>query len=128
MVRYFIGVDWADQEHRVCVLDEQGQQVLQKVLANTPEALSEFGRWLFERCAEGILLQAAIEKPEGRIVDFLLDHGVEVYPINPKALDRVRDLSDARQAAIVPASPKAMHSMPLCWLITCGPTNTACLP
>src|SRR3989304_506077 len=91
MVRYFIGVDWADQEHRGCGLDEQGQQVLQKVLVNTPEALSEFGRWLFERCAEGILLQAAIEKPEGRIVDFLLDHGVEVYPINPKALDRVRD-------------------------------------
>jgi transposase len=27
----------------------------------------------------------------GRIVDFLLDHGVEVYPVNPKAVDRVRD-------------------------------------
>jgi transposase len=24
-------------------------------------------------------------------VDFLLDHGVEVYPVNPKAVDRVRD-------------------------------------
>jgi transposase len=36
-------------------------------------------------------LWASIEKPEGRIVDFLLDHGVVVYPINPKALDRARD-------------------------------------
>ena len=26
---------------------------------------------------------AALEKPEGRIVDFLLDHGVVVYPVNP---------------------------------------------
>lgn len=91
MVRYLLGVDWADQEHQVCVLDEQGQQVLQKVLANTAEELGEFGRWLYERRAEGISLHAAIEKPEGRIVDFLLDHGVEVYPINPKTLDRVRD-------------------------------------
>ena len=33
----------------------------------------------------------AIEKPEGRIVDFLLDDGVVVYPINPKAVDRARD-------------------------------------
>jgi transposase len=33
----------------------------------------------------------AIEKPHGRIVDFLLDHGVMIYPINPKALDRARD-------------------------------------
>ena len=29
--------------------------------------------------------------PTGRIVDFLLDHGVVVYPVNPKALDRARD-------------------------------------
>src|SRR4029453_1865095 len=36
-------------------------------------------------------LWAAIEKPEGRIVDFLLDDGVVVYPINPKAVDRARD-------------------------------------
>lgn len=64
---------------------------MQKVLTNTAEELGEFGRWLYERTSEGILLQAAIEKPEGRIVDFLLDHGVEVYPINPKVLDRVRD-------------------------------------
>jgi transposase len=35
--------------------------------------------------------QAAIERPEGRVVDFLLDHGVRVYPVNPKALDRARD-------------------------------------
>ena len=41
--------------------------------------------------AEGFELWAAIEKPAGRIVDFLLDHGVEVYPVNPKAVDRVRD-------------------------------------
>ena len=31
------------------------------------------------------------EKPDGRVVDFLLDHAVVVYPVNPKALDRARD-------------------------------------
>jgi Transposase len=36
-------------------------------------------------------LWAAIERPEGRVVDVLLDHGVRVYPVNPKALDRARD-------------------------------------
>ena len=53
--------------------------------------MSELGRWLHERRADGIELWAAIEKPEGRIVDFLLDDGVVVYPINPKAVDRARD-------------------------------------
>src|SRR5947208_10823005 len=57
----------------------------------SPKGMGEFGRWLHERQAEQIELWAAIEKPEGRVVDFLLDHGVVVYPVNPKALDRVRD-------------------------------------
>src|SRR4026209_800020 len=56
-----------------------------------PKGLSEFGRWLHERQGEQIELWAAIEKPQGRVVDFLLDHGVVVYPVNPKALDRARD-------------------------------------
>src|SRR5262245_9047481 len=60
-------------------------------VTQSPEGMSELGRWLHERRAEGIELWASIEKPEGRIVDFLLDDGVVVYPINPKAVDRARD-------------------------------------
>ncbi len=48
-------------------------------------------RELDEWRAQGTELWAAIERPEGRVVDFLLDHGVLVYPVNPKALDRARD-------------------------------------
>src|SRR5207247_10950741 len=60
-------------------------------LQESPEGLAEIGRWLDEKRAEGFELWAAIEKPQGRIVDFLLDHGEAVYPINPKAVDRARD-------------------------------------
>jgi len=91
MKRYYLGVDWADKEHEVYVGDEAGKKVAHRKVEESAEGLAEFGRWLDERRAEGIELWAAIEKPEGRIVDFLLDHGVEVYPINPKALDRARD-------------------------------------
>ena len=91
MARYFIGVDWGDEAHQVYVEDEQVQPVLEKQVDNTPEGLGTFGCWLYECVAQGIELVAAIEKPEGRIVDFLLDHGVEVYPINPKTQDRNRD-------------------------------------
>lgn len=91
MARYYMGVDWADQEHAVWVGDEAGAKIAEMPVAQTAEGLGEFGRWLYERRAAGIELWAAIEKPEGRLVDFLLDHGVVVYPINPKALDRARD-------------------------------------
>ena len=40
----------------------------------SPEGLAEIGRWLDERRAEDELW-AAVEKPAGRIVNYLLDHG-----------------------------------------------------
>jgi len=91
MRRYYLGIDWADTEHAVWGSDEAGERVVALTVPHTPAGLGEFGRWLHERQAEGITLWAAIEKPEGRVIDFLLDHGVVVYPINPKALDRARD-------------------------------------
>jgi len=90
-MRYYLGVDWADQEHAVWGVDETGRKITARTVPHTAEGLSEWGRELDEWRAQGIELWAAIERPEGRVVDFLLDHGVVVYPINPKALDRARD-------------------------------------
>jgi transposase len=90
-MRYYIGVDWGDAEHAVWVEDDGGTKVMSRALAQTVAAFAEWGRWLDERRAEGIELWAAIERPDGWVVDFLLDHGVVVYALNPKALDRARD-------------------------------------
>src|SRR6516165_6504991 len=90
-MHYYLGVDWADQTHAVWVVDERGTKITARTVPHTAEGLSEWGRELDEWRAQGIELWAAIERPEGRVVDFLLDHGVVVYPVNPKALDRARD-------------------------------------
>ncbi len=91
LARYYLGVDWADKFHQVWVSNSDGKKVMEKKVLENVEGLAEFGRWLDEQRAKPIELWAAIEKPQGRIVDFLLDHGVVVYPINPKALNRARD-------------------------------------
>jgi transposase len=90
-MRYYLGVDWADQQHAVWVLEEHGTKVTSRTVPHTAAGFSEWGRELHEWQAQGIELWAAIERPEGRVVDFLLDHGIVVYPVNPKALDRARD-------------------------------------
>jgi transposase len=95
-MRYYLGVDWADQQHAVWVLEEHGTKVTSRTVPHTAAGFSEWGRELHQWQAQGIELWAAIERPEGRVVDFLLDHGVVVYPVNPKALARARDRS--RQA------------------------------
>lgn len=89
--RYYLGVDWAEEFHQVWASDPEGKKVIEMKVLQQPQAMSEFGTWLHQRKAEEIELWAAIEKPHGRIVDFLLDHAVVVYPVNPKALDRARD-------------------------------------
>jgi transposase len=89
--RYYLGVDWADEFHQVWVSNLEGNKVIEKKVIENVEGFSEFGRWLDESRTKRIELWAAIEKPHGRIVEFLLDHGVVVYPVNPKALDRARD-------------------------------------
>jgi transposase len=90
-MRYYLGVDWADAADAVWVEDEQATKILSRNVAHTVAASTEWGRWLDEQRAAGIELWAAIEKPDGRVVDCLLDHGVVVFAINPKAVDRARD-------------------------------------
>ena len=104
-MRYYVGVDWADAAHAIWTVDEAGGVVTKRTVAHSAEGRSEWGRELDQWRAQGIELWAAIERPEGRVVDFLLDHGVVVYPLNPKARDRARGTASAR------AGPRAMRSM-----------------
>lgn len=91
MERYYLGLDWGDEADAVWVVNERGEKVWAGEVKQMAEEQAEFGRRLYEWRGSGVEVWAALEKPEGRIVDFLLDHGVVVYPINPKALDRARD-------------------------------------
>lgn len=91
MERYYLGLDWGDEADSVWVVNEKGEKVWAGEVKHMAEDQAEFGRRLHEWVSGGVEVWAALEKPEGRIVDFLLDHGVVVYPVNPKALDRARD-------------------------------------
>ena len=107
-MRYYLGVDWADQTHAVWGVDEQGTKVASRAVPHPAAGLSEWGRELDEWPAQGNELWAAIERPEGRGGDFLLDHGVVVYPVNPKALDRARDRFRSRAAKSDPFDARVL--------------------
>lgn len=89
-MRVYMGVDWADTAHAVYVEDESGSKILSRRVPHTVDGLREWGRWVDERRGAGQEVWAAIERPEGRVVDFLLDHGVVVFPINPKVVKELR--------------------------------------
>jgi transposase len=86
------GIDWATQEHEVCVLDGSGRRLGRKSFRNCPDGLEAMVRWLVELAGGDIpSIAVAIERPDGLVVEALLDHQIAVYTLNPKQLDRFRD-------------------------------------
>jgi transposase len=91
-IQWFVGVDWASQKHRVCLLNVNGESVAERDVSHDGAGLSELCSWLIERTkALPEEIAIAIEVPHGPIVEMLLERGFHVYAINPKQLDRFRD-------------------------------------
>jgi hypothetical protein len=67
-VRYYLGVDWADQTHAVWVVGESGTKITARTVTHTAEGLGEWGRELDEWRAQDIALWAAIRAPARRVV------------------------------------------------------------
>ena len=87
-----VGIDWATRAHEVCALDEAGGILGRHEFPNTPEGLEALVGWMLDRAGgQSAAIVVAIERPDGLVVEALLDHDLAVYTINPKQLDRFRD-------------------------------------
>jgi transposase len=88
----WVGIDWAMQAHRICVLGEDGRVVAERSVEHTGTALNEFAYWLTQLSNGNPAETAvAIEVPHGAVVEVLVERGFAVFAINPKQLDRFRD-------------------------------------
>lgn len=80
------GLDWASEAHAICVVDAGGAICESFTVTHDARGLGELVRRL--RRYPGLRL--AIERPEGLLVDTLVDAGVRVVPIHPNRLKAVR--------------------------------------
>lgn len=81
----FIGIDWADQEHAVCLMTADGQ-LEHTTIKHSPEAITAWIDQLLERFP-GCDLLVAVEQNRGALANALLASGsVRLYPINPAPL------------------------------------------
>jgi transposase len=89
---WFVGLDWASDQHRVCLVDADGKQVAERDVKHDGAGLSELCDWLLAKTGvQPKEIAVAIETPRGPVVEVLLERGLQVYAINPKQLDRFRD-------------------------------------
>jgi len=94
--RRWAGVDWGNERHAVCVLDERGKEVERFEIPHTASGLEELiGRLRALGPTDGV----AVETTRNLVVQKLLEAGFVVYPVNPK-------LSHAWRAGWKVAAPK----------------------
>src|SRR5690606_5486675 len=87
----YAGIDWATRAHEVAVIDEHGDGIAARSVANSGAGLAELVDWLTDLAGEPGKVQVAIEVPHGAVVETLLERGIAVFACNPKQLDRFRD-------------------------------------
>lgn len=73
----FVGIDWAAESHDLCVLDAEGKVRDRSTVAHSRDGLEALVRRLDRFGQQGDVL-VGIERPEGRLVDKILEAG---YPI-----------------------------------------------
>lgn len=89
---FYVGIDWATEQHQACILDAQGQVLEQRKIEHSGSGIIAFLAWMEERAAGQIQrIAVAIEVPRGPVVEAFLEHQWAVFSINPKQLDRFRD-------------------------------------
>ncbi len=80
------GIDWARDDHAVCVVDARGRQVARSTVEHTAAGLRELVGFL----AKNRVGEVAIERPDGPVIDALLEAGLTVVVISPNQVKNLR--------------------------------------
>lgn len=80
------GIDWAKDNHAVCVVDAGGGPVARVVVAHTKTGIAQVVKLLDQHRVSGV----GIERPDGPLVAGLLAAGVTVFVIAPAQVKSLR--------------------------------------
>ncbi|MGH2741574.1 MAG: IS110 family transposase [Thermoleophilaceae bacterium] len=82
----YAGVDWAAEEHALLIEDERGLVVLEDSFAHSEQGVSDLCRLLVRRR----VARVALERPDGLLVERLLDAGLTVLALHPNQVKAAR--------------------------------------
>jgi transposase len=88
--QFFVGLDWAAETHAVCVINTEGRALAQFMVEHSADGI----RRLIDRLArfgDPLDVPVGIERPDGRLVDLLLEAGHPVVPVSPNAIKTWRE-------------------------------------
>jgi len=85
----FVGIDWAAESHDVCVVDPAGKICGRATVAHSQQGFDELTKHLVRWSQQGEVL-VGIERPEGRLVDAILEAGYSIVLIPTFAMKDLR--------------------------------------
>ena len=80
------GIDWASMLHVACVLDVQGDVVDRFEFAHDAAAI----RGMIRRLSRAKVVEVAIERGDGPVVEELMDAGLAVFVVPPRQIKALR--------------------------------------
>jgi len=115
----FVGIDWAEAHHDVCVLDHAGEVLATRRIPDGLEGVARLHTLLAEHADEPEAVVVGIETDRGLLVGALLAAGYVVHAVNPLAASRYRerhgtsraksDRGDARMLADLVRTDRQHH-------------------
>jgi len=111
----YVGLDWAAVVHAVCVMSAAGKVLAQFTIEHTADGIASLVRRL-AKYGNPEVVQIGIERPNGRLVDLLLEAGHPVIPVSPNAIKTWREgevisgaKSDAGDAMVIAEYLRLRH-------------------
>lgn len=87
----FVGIDWSEHHHDVCVMDEHGEQLAKVRIPEGIDGVVRLNETIAEHAEEPEEVVVGIEIDRGLLVGALVAAGYRVFAINPLSVDRYRD-------------------------------------
>jgi transposase len=104
----FVGIDWAEKHHDVCIIDREGVILARGRVADGVEGISKLHEMVADHIEEPEEAIVGIELDRGLLVGALLAAGYEVFAINPLSVDRYRDRHSTSGAKSDPGDAKVL--------------------
>ena len=87
----FVGLDWADAKHDICLLAEGASKPEASVIASTPEAIQDWIQLLRKRFGNRPVA-ICLEQSRGPLIYALMNYAfITLYPINPVQSAKYRE-------------------------------------
>jgi len=87
----FVGVDWSESHHDVCVMDVEGRVLTKGRVPDGVDGLGRLHEMVATHASDPSEVAVGIEIDRGLLVGALVAAGYAVHAVNPLSVNRYRD-------------------------------------